>query len=193
MAHYEGYISQDGIDALHQLFGHHITTVYTPQVDVSIDGNPPEAHIIVLLTGCEPDKFVTISTDWHTTESYFDYHTFLIESAPLPGPIPYKRGEGMRSGTLGPASYVSVGIGELEQVQIIEALCHTTDPEPGHEAETVYYDRGIRFIGASRSFLLCSEFNSISGSIQISRDEEMPSEDMDIVEEYRIRQSFGSP
>ena len=187
MAHYKGHIPEDGVKALKALIGSRLGEICAPELEVYLDGYPTEARQLVLAVDARKSGFVTISTDWFTSEFEFDYHTYVIERSQRPGRIPYKGRDDTGPGGIGPTSSVHVDIGKLESIEIIEAHCITnlSDADP----EIVDYDRCLRFIGSSGNVLLCTDYDSIMGAIEISKKDAPEPEDM--IESYRVRLSLG--
>ncbi|MGD1877640.1 MAG: hypothetical protein ACFB13_09095 [Kiloniellaceae bacterium] len=185
MAHQTAHISESGIDALKAILRpKSYWTVFAPEVKVGFDGAPHLVDQLVFWVG--RDDFVVLTTLFGRSRVGFDHSTYSIERSPRPGRISYVS-DGEHPPHLYGASSLEIKLGEVERIEIIEACCSTTDPSD-EDPETIAYDYGLQFFGASASLLLTTCIDSICGAIEIRKGAEP--EPHPCVDGYRTRLIF---
>jgi len=152
----DNQLEKRAISALKALIGKPIGAIYGREVHAeplrSSASMPAGAFWI---SGDTPD-FVTIETEWKTSEGDQDYHLLNIARAAKPLELPFNA----RSGAVGPCSLIEMSMPgtTLSSIDIVEMTAELDD--------TVTYDHALTFrFDDSTVVTLSTEHDSILGAL----------------------------
>ncbi len=152
----DNQLDSKAISALKALIGKPIGAIYGREVHAeplrSSASMPAGAFWV---SGDTPD-FVTIETEWKTSEGDQDFHLLKVARAKTPLELPYNE----RSGAIGPCSLIEMSMpgATLDSIDVIEMTAELDD--------TVVYDHALTFrFDDGNAVTIGTEHDSILGAL----------------------------
>jgi len=152
----DNQLDKKALDALKALIGKPVGAIYGREVHAEpLRASASMPAGAFWIGGDKPD-FVTIETEWKTSEGDQDYHLLKIVRAAKPLELPFNA----RSGAIGPCSLIEMSMPGtmLMSIDVVEMVAELDD--------TVTYDHALTFrFDDDSAVTLCTEHDSILGAL----------------------------
>lgn len=152
----DNHLNTKALAALKALIGQPVGAIYGREVHAEPLRSSASMPAGAFWVGGEKPDFVTVETEWKSSEGDQDYHLLNIARATKPLELPFNA----RSGAIGPCSLIEMSMPGtvLQSIDIVEMTAELDD--------TVTYDHALtfRFDDAS-AVTLSTEHDSILGAL----------------------------
>ncbi len=149
-------LNSKAISALKALIGKPIGAIYGREVHAEPLRSSASMPAGAFWIGGDSPDFVTIETEWKSSEGDQDYHLLKVARTKKPLELPYNE----RTGAIGPCSLIEMSMpgAMLDSIDVIEMTAELDD--------TVIYDHALTFrFDDGNAITLSTEHDSILGAL----------------------------